>query len=82
MILSTMICEGAGSPVAGSAITVSRYSGASRVEVVSRQTRTLSVSARKSDWITSAGRGFPSSPAIATVTKSPRVTRPSPPPFR
>jgi hypothetical protein len=59
MILSTMICETCRNPVSGVDGTVSRYKGVSRVVLVSKQTSTLSVSASQSDWITTAGRGFP-----------------------
>ncbi len=74
MILSTITCDGWRSPVPSPAGSDNRYSGVSRSLVVSLQTKTLSVSGRKSDWITNAGRGLPQSPGRATVTRSPRLT--------
>jgi hypothetical protein len=64
-------------PVVGSRLVVSRISGASINVPETSRTTTVPVSSKWSDWMTSAGRGLPKSPDIATVTRSPRFMHPS-----
>jgi hypothetical protein len=68
-----MTCDGSRIPLKAVAATGKRYNGASLNVVVNKQTSTLSVSFNQSDCMITAGRGFPSSPLIATITMSPRL---------
>src|SRR3984957_11977300 len=72
--LSAMICERARSPLLSLGSIAMRKSGASTRSGVSWQITTEAlVSGKASVWTMTAGRGFPSSPAAATITRSPRL---------
>jgi hypothetical protein len=58
-ILSIMIWLVISRPLSGAGSTVSRSNGVSKISEEKRQTVTLGISANRSDWIMSAGRGLP-----------------------
>ena len=57
--LSSITCEGVRKPLPAPGSMSTRNSGAARNSLVTGSTVTEGCAAKKSDWITSAGRGLP-----------------------
>lgn len=73
MVLSTMTCEGFVKPFVPLGCRVTRSKGEATSVLVMGSTVALECSAKRSAWITNAGRGLPKSPCRAMVTRSPRI---------
>ena len=69
MALSIITCEGSARPFVAVGRTLGRRSGASTSVADRSRTVTVAVSPKRSDWMTTAGRGLPKSPGMATVTR-------------
>ena len=74
IVLSTITSDGVCRPLSADGTSRSRNRGLVSVTVeVTGRTVSVVWLAKRSDWMITAGRGFPKSPGSATVTTSPRL---------